>query len=183
MANLMFNVTPDFNMHEMVAKLTQMYQAKGFLVSTMPVGNGVTMDFSKDDSGIKKIAGLALGVKANISVNSGTLTVSYTEAEWTGKIIAGVVGLFLCWVVCITAIVGCVNQSSLETRISNDIRLLVGNNVPPQPFAPQQPYPPQQSPPPVQPVAQPQPQFLCQQCGANLPAGAVFCPGCGNKNN
>ena len=57
----MFPVPQNFNMQELVAKVTQMYQAKGFIVTTIPMGAGVSIDFRKDDDGIKSILGWRSG--------------------------------------------------------------------------------------------------------------------------
>lgn len=172
-------IAPGFDMQAMVAQLTQMYQAKGFTVSVMGFGGGVSMDFRKDDDGIKKYVGMALGVKANITLNGGALMVDFTDAEWTGKIVGLAVGWFLCLVPFIIALVGCFKQSEFPKTIANDIAMIAGGGAPPQPqggFAP--PPPPYQQPPYEQPVAQ---TVTCPACGAAVAEGSPFCTGCGAK--
>ena len=174
----MFPAPQNFNLQETVAKITQMYQAKGFTVNAIPLEAGASIDFRKDDSGIKKYVGLALGIKANIIVQGGNVIVNYTDAEWTGKIIGLAVGWIFCLVPFICAIIGCVNQSGFPKSIGNDIQMVA--NSAKQAYAPvQQQY--------VAPQPQPQtnqmapPQAFCAQCGAGLIENAQFCKGCGAK--
>ena len=127
MANsAMIPIKPDFNMDEFVNKFTQMYTQKGFNVVPMNFGSGVSLQISKDDSGIKKFVGLALGITANITVNADktSLIVNYTDAEWTGKIVGLAVGWFLCFIPFIIAICGCVKQSDFPNTVTNDIRMM-----------------------------------------------------------
>ena len=168
----MIPIGPDFDMQAMVAQIVQMYQAKGFTVSVMGFGAGVSMDFRKDDDGIKKWVGLALGVKANVTINNGTMMVDFTDAEWTGKIVGLAVGWFLCLIPFIIAIVGCFKQSELPKTIANDITMVVGGGGAQQPY-PQQPYQQPMQPPPAQAV--------CPACGAAVSAGSPFCTSCGAK--
>ena len=120
----MFPLPPNFNLQDLVAKITHMYQIKGFTVMAMPMGNGVSLDFRKDDEGIKKYVGLALGIRANIMIQGDTVIVNYTDAEWNGKIVGFIIGWFLCWIPCITAIVGTIQQNDLPKNIGNDLRML-----------------------------------------------------------
>ena len=100
----MIPITEDFDLHKMVEQLLQTYRGKGFDVQAMQMGDGVSITFSKDDDGIKIC--WALGIKANISINNSTLMVNFSDAEWTGKIIAVAVGWFLCLIPFIIGIYG-----------------------------------------------------------------------------
>jgi len=120
----MFPVPQNFDMHVLAEKITQMYQAKGFAVTTMPIGSGISIDFRKDDSGIKKYVGLALGIRTNIMIQGENVIINYTDAEWNGKIIGFIIGWFMCWIPCITAIIGASQQSALPKSLGNDIQML-----------------------------------------------------------
>jgi len=130
-ATTMFPISPNFNMQELITKITQMYQAKGFTVMAMPMGSGASIDFRKDDGGIKKYVGLALGVKANMMIQGETLIVNYSDAEWTGKIVGFIIGWFMCWIPCITAIIGSLKQSDLPKQIGTDLQMLAGGAATP----------------------------------------------------
>ncbi len=180
----MFPVPPNFNIQELVGKITQMYQAKGFVVTAMPMGEGASIDFRKDDDGIKKYVGLALGLKANIMIQGETVIVNYTDAEWTGKIVAFVIGWFVCIIPWITAIIGTIQQSGLPKSIGNDIQMIAGGCGMAQPFGvPQQQYPPAQQTYTQPDQSVPQPQSVCKQCGAVLAENAQFCTKCGININ
>jgi len=121
---MIFPVGPHFNMQNVVTQVVQMYQAKGFSVTVLPMGPAVQIDFRKGDDGITKYAGLALGVKANLTFQAGNMVINFTDQEWTGKIVGLAVGWILCLIPFITSIVGCVQQSSLPKSIGTDIQML-----------------------------------------------------------
>ena len=124
----MFPVSPNFNMEDMVSKITQMYQAKGFVVTVMPMGaTGVSIDFRKDDDGIKKYIGLALGIKANIMLQNDNLVINFTDEEWTGKIIGLAIGWFLCCIPFIIAGIGCLHQLEFPKPLGNDIQIIANS--------------------------------------------------------
>ena len=122
----MIPIREDFDMHKTVERLLQTYRGKGFEAQAMQVGNGVSITFSKDDDGIKKYVGLALGIKANISINNNTLMINFSDAEWLGKIIALGVGWVMCFVPFFIGVFGAVKQLELPKTISNDIQMIVG---------------------------------------------------------
>lgn len=137
----MIPVNPDFDMVDLVTKLTQMYQAQGFEVSAIQAGTGVSIKFSKDDDGVKKFVGLALGITANISMgdnntlsnssSSKALIINFSGAEWLGKIVGLAIGWVLCLIPFVIAGYGAIKQSELPKKIGNDIQtLVVGGTVP-----------------------------------------------------
>ena len=141
----MIPLGPGFDMQSMVAQITQMYQGKGFTVTAVAFGTGVSLDFRKDDEGLKKYVGLALGIKANITVNNGTMMVDFTDAEWTGKIVGLAVGWIVCMIPFILAAVGSFKQLELPKTIGNDIQMIAAGGMQQPPPQYQPPYePPQQ---------------------------------------
>ncbi len=60
-------------------------------------------------------------------VNNGVLNITFTDAEWTSKIIGAVIGWFLCLIPLITAIIGVVRQTSLPKNIENDVRMMISS--------------------------------------------------------
>jgi len=140
----------DFNLDTTIAQLQQIYSGKGFYVTAIPYNSGVSVEFSKDDGGFKKWLGLAQGIRANLSISGGFLYVSFTDAEWTGKIVAIAVGWFMCLVPLITGIVGAVAQSDLPKNIANDIQMIAMRNSSGTPGSSPHPPPAQQQPPPQQ---------------------------------
>ena len=123
--NYIANVSPDFNLDAFANDLEQVYIMKGFSVRTIKLNNGVQMVFDKNCGGINMLLGMGLGITANITVNNGVLNISYTNEEWTGKIIGLVVGWFICMIPFITAIIGAVQQMDLSKNINNDAATLI----------------------------------------------------------
>lgn len=158
--SVFFNVAPDFNLQMFAGQLAEKYRMEGFTVSVAEFNNTVVLTFDKSTGGINMLLGLGLGIKATCTVVNGVLTIAFSDAEWTGKIIGLCVGWFICLVPFITAIVGCVKQSQLPKDIGNDAMVIASQqgNQPPAggPFygGPQGPYDAPQGPGPQGPGPQ-----------------------------
>ena len=122
---IMVPISESFNMKEFVDKFNSMYQAKGFNVVPTLINNSATITLDKGVGGINMLLGLGLGITVTCLQVDRTLNVSFSNADWTGKIIGLAVGWFLCLVPFITAIVGSINQLQFPKSIGNDIRTLV----------------------------------------------------------
>ena len=55
---------------------------------------------------------------------NNTVIISFSDAEWLGKIVGLVVGWFLCMVPFITAIIGTIQQLSLPKAIGDEAILI-----------------------------------------------------------
>ena len=77
--------------------------------------------------GANYLFGLGQGITATLTVQKQTLMVTYSDAEWTGKIIGIAVGWFLCLIPFITGIIGAVRQSKLPDTITADIQCLISS--------------------------------------------------------
>lgn len=158
--SVFFNVAPDFNLQMFAGQLAEKYRMEGFTVSVAEFNNTVVLTFDKSTGGINMLLGLGLGIKATCTVVNGVLTIAFSDAEWTGKIIGLCVGWFICFVPFITAIIGCVKQSQLPKNIGNDAMVIASQqgNQPPAdgPFygGPQGPYDAPQGPGPQGPGPQ-----------------------------
>ncbi|MBQ7637960.1 MAG: hypothetical protein IJS90_03565 [Clostridia bacterium] len=128
--NVMLNVNPGFPLGQLVGELTQKYQMEGYTVNAVNLKNAQTISFKKNTSGIKKIIGLSEGIKVNLNVTrDGIINASFSDADWIGKIIAIIVGLFFGGLLfplagVVGGIIGCVRQSSLSSKISDDITMI-----------------------------------------------------------
>ena len=123
----MLNVNPSFDMDVFVGRLTDTYRIKGYNVSVVNMNGAYIVTFEKGTGGINTLLGLGESVKATCMCTNGMLTVSYSDAEWTSKIIGGVVGWFLCLIPFITAIIGAVHQLQLPKSISNDATMIASS--------------------------------------------------------
>ena len=123
-SNFMLNVSPEFNMEAFSEQLANLYRARGYVVTVANMNGNAIISFEKNIGGINTVLGLGEGVKANCMVNNGVLNITFTDAEWTSKIIGAVIGWFLCLIPLITAIIGVVRQTSLPKNIENDVRMM-----------------------------------------------------------
>ena len=126
----MIPIGADLDLNKLVNQIQQMYQGKGFEVTVAQMGQQITINFNKDADGIKKFVGLALAITANITINNNTMMINFTDAEWTGKIIALAVGWILCFVPFALGIYGAVKQSELPKIIGKDIQMLIASGSP-----------------------------------------------------
>lgn len=131
--SVLFNVAPDFNIQMFAGQLAEKYRMEGFTVKVTEINNVVVLTFDKETGGINMLLGLGLGIKATCTVLNGVLTIVFSDAEWTGKLIGLCVGLYVCVIPFITAIVGCVKQSQLPKNIGKDAIIIASqqNNQPP----------------------------------------------------
>lgn len=120
---LMINVDEDLDIDELCKELANSFRAKGFLVYTCKMKNGIRIIFDKDCGGVNTVFGLGKGITATIVKKGDLLTVNYTDAEWTGKIVAFIIGWFI-FVPWITAIIGTVGQLDLPKMINGEIMIL-----------------------------------------------------------
>lgn len=129
MANsFMINVPVDFDLEYLGQKLRGMYQAKGFTVSMVSGRENLRIQFDKNCGGINMLMGLGKGITATCSLQNGCLVVDYSDGDWVGKIVGLVVGWILCFIPFITAIIGCIQQSELPKKISQDIMTIVNDS-------------------------------------------------------
>ena len=127
MANtFMANIPENFDLDLFTDSLCQQYQAKGFNVSAVKMKNSVKLKFDKGCGGINMLLGLGQGITANVMImGNGTLSVTYGEGDWIGKIIGLTVGWCLCMIPVVTAAIGAFRQLGLPDQISNEIQMLV----------------------------------------------------------
>ena len=125
--NIMLNVKPDFDMEAFAQRMAETYRMKGYTVTVANMNGNCMITFEKGMDGFNKLMGLGESVKINVMKNGEMLSVTFTDAEWTSKIIAGVVGWFLCWIPFITALVGVYRQTSLTKSISNDVTMTIAS--------------------------------------------------------
>ena len=124
--SLIINVSEGTTLDGIAQRLVELYYAKGYTVTVTTFNNSTSISFEKDIGGINTILGLGVGIKANLTLNNGVLYVTYSDAEWTSKIIGAIIGWFLCWIPIVTAVIGTVKQMDVSKNISNDIRMIVG---------------------------------------------------------
>ena len=125
--SIMFNVPQGFDFNLFIQRLSDKYRAEGFTVNVANFNGSVVMSFDKGTGGINMLLGMGEGIKATIMLQNGTMSINFSDGDWTGKIIGLVVGWFLCLIPFITAIIGCVKQSSLPKKIGNDATMIAAS--------------------------------------------------------
>ena len=141
---------------------------KGMDVQSSQTTDGYVMQASQPKDGWKTLTGMRLAVTVQMAVAGDQLNVSIGEGQWSDKIGAGAIGLFVAWPLAITAGMGAYKQKKLPSEVFQVIEntIMTGGR-------------------PVvvsgagQTVADG--MTLCPSCKAQLPPGSKFCNRCGAK--
>lgn len=124
---------------------------------------------ARQTEGWKKFVGMDQAIQVRLSVYGGILTVDLGAGRWVDKLGAATLGYIIFSPLLLTAAIGAIGQQRLPQEIFDFVQrytflgkpLDINNFAPKAPEAPEEPAP------------------LCPSCGAALPEGAKFCPGCG----
>lgn len=112
-----------YDMNVILKTAEQNLTGQGYEVTTVVMGqNGGSLTVRKDRDGIKNFAGMGVECQATITVINGNSMSVNVESEWGNKIVAFVVGWFLCFIPIITGVMGASNQSSLPNKIITAIQ-------------------------------------------------------------
>lgn len=141
---------------------------KGMDVQSSQTTDGYVMQASQPKDGWKTLTGMRLAVTVQMAVAGDQLNVSIGEGQWSDKIGAGAIGLFVAWPLAITAGMGAYKQKKLPSEVFQVIEntIMTGG----QPVV---------VPGVGQTVAAG--MTLCPSCKAQLIPGSKFCNRCGAK--
>ena len=167
-----------------------LHNEKGMDVQTAPTPDGYLLQAGQPKDTLRTLSGMRLATTVQFSIVENNLNVTIGEGQWSDKLGAGAVGLFLLWPLAITAGIGAYKQKNLPDEIFHVIGCILqpaAQNIDTgAPFSSGMQTPPQaQTPMPgVSPIPTPVNEMLtCPQCAAKLPAGSNFCNICGKKLN
>lgn len=140
---------------------------KGMDVQSSQTTDGYVMQASQPKDGWKTLTGMRLAVTVQMAVAGDQLNVSIGEGQWSDKIGAGAIGLFVAWPLAITAGMGAYKQKKLPSEVFQVIEntIMTGGQ------------------PVVSGVGQTVAagMTLCPSCKAQLAPGSKFCNRCGAK--
>ena len=141
---------------------------KGMDVQSSQTTDGYVMQASQPKDGWKTLTGMRLAVTVQMAVAGDQLNVSIGEGQWSDKIGAGAIGLFVAWPLAITAGMGAYKQKKLPSEVFQVIEntIMTGG----QPVV-------------VSGAGQTVADglTLCPSCKAQLAPGSKFCNRCGAK--
>lgn len=153
------------------ARLESFFRAeKGMEVQSSQTTDGYVMQASQPKDGWKTLSGMRLAVSVQMTVMGNQLNVMIGEGQWSDKIGAGAIGLFIAWPLAITAGMGAFKQKKLPAEIFQVIENFIMSGG--KPIA----------------VTGAGPEVadgmdVCPDCKAQIPAGSKFCNHCGAKLN
>ena len=141
---------------------------KGMEVQSSKTADGYVMQASQQKDGWKTISGTRLAITIQMAVFGNQLNVTIGEGQWSDKIGAGAIGLFIAWPLAITAGLGAYKQKKLpeevfrvienfivsggRTAVVNDAGAVVADGM-----------------------------IVCPKCKSQVVSGSKFCNYCGTK--
>lgn len=141
---------------------------KGMDVQSSQTTDGYVMQASQPKDGWKTLTGMRLAVTVQMAVARDQLNVSIGEGQWSDKIGAGAIGLFVAWPLAITAGMGAYKQKKLPSEVFQVIENTIMTGGQPVVVSGA-----------GQTVAAG--MTLCPSCKAQLAPGSKFCSRCGAK--
>ena len=141
---------------------------KGMDVQSSQTTDGHVMQASQPKDGWKTLTGMRLAVTVQMAVAGDQLNVSIGEGQWSDKIGAGAIGLFVAWPLAITAGMGAYKQKKLPSEVFQVIENTIMTGGQPVVVSGA-----------GQTVADG--MTLCPSCKAQLAPGSKFCNRCGAK--
>lgn len=156
-----FSLPQNFDLQNVVGRLGRSFQLKGYAVRSYPVGAGACLEVSRNTGGLNTVIGRCEGIKINFMPGANLLNVSFSDEQWTDKIIGFVVGWFTCWIPWIFTAIGAYNQYRLPKTVENELQIILGTVSTPtggyyqsprprrsrRPIRPTRPIKPRSSPP------------------------------------
>lgn len=143
---------------------------KGMEVQSSQTTDGYVMQASQPKDGWKTLTGMRLAVTVQMAVIENQLNVTVGEGQWSDKIGAGAIGLFIAWPLAITAGMGALKQKKLPDEIFGVIENCImsgGRSVVVNGAGP----------------AVAEGMTVCPNCKGQISVGAKFCNYCGAKLN
>lgn len=154
---------------QIVTRLENFFRTeKGMEVQSSQTTDGYVMQASQPKNGWKTLTGMRLALTVQMAVMGDKLNVSIGEGQWSDKIGAGAIGLFVAWPLAITAGMGAFKQKKLPGEVFQVIEnaIMTGGK-------------------PVVVTGAGQTveegMTVCPNCKAQLSADAKFCDHCGTK--
>lgn len=141
---------------------------KGMEVQRSETTEGYVIQASQPKDGWKTLTGMRLAVTVQMTVMGNQLNVNISEGQWSDKIGAGAVGLFIAWPLAITAGMGALKQKKLPGEVFQVIEntIIAGGQ-------------------PVVVTGADQTvaagMIVCPNCKTQLSADSKFCDRCGTR--
>ena len=141
---------------------------KGMEVQRSETTEGYVIQASQPKDGWKTLTGMRLAVTVQMTVMGNQLNVNIGEGQWSDKIGAGAIGLFVAWPLAITAGMGALKQKKLPGEVFQVIEntIIAGGQ-------------------PVVVTGADQTvaagMIVCPNCKTQLSADSKFCDRCGTR--
>ncbi len=154
---------------QIVVRLENFFRTeKGMEVQSSRTTDGYVMQASQPKDGWKTLTGMRLAITVQMAVMGDRLNVSIGEGQWSDKIGAGAIGLFVAWPLAITAGMGAFKQKKLPGEVFQVIETTIMTGGQPVVVTGA-----------GQTVAAG--MTVCPNCKAQLSVDAKFCDHCGTK--
>lgn len=193
-----YPLTPGFNLQSLVERFMAQYQGKGYVLTPVYMPDHIAVRVEKNNNGIMGFLGMGESVVVNFRLMGPNLVVSFSDEDWTMKIVCLAVGWFCTVIPFITGIIGCLRQHNLPKNIGFDIEMIVSQMgggmrngqaygagfqqtaYQQQAYQQQAAYQPQRMMVPQAAQGQ-NGGWTCPECG-RMGNNSPFCPSCGYRH-
>lgn len=127
-----FALGPNFDLQAVVGQLGHTFQLRGYTIRSYPLGAGACLELNRHMGGLNTVIGRCEGIKVNFMPGANMLNVSFSDEQWTDKVIGFVVGWFTCWIPWVFTGIGLYNQIQLPKQVENELRIILGTVGVPQ---------------------------------------------------
>lgn len=117
-------ISRNFSFEKLEEAITEIYEVKGYSVNISRMNNAMKITVQKSVGLLKKKRAVA-----RIAVYGNKLRLSCSEAdgEWIDNIACGILGLFLCGIPTIEAVIVMLSQLSLNDALFNEVEFLAAS--------------------------------------------------------
>lgn len=106
------------DVEKIVARLEVFFRTeKGMEVQSVQSTEGYIMQAGQQKDGWKTLTGMRMAVTVQLAVMGDKLNVTIGEGQWSDKLGAGAIGLFVAWPLAITAGVGAFKQKKIPGEV------------------------------------------------------------------
>ena len=152
-----FRMTPDLELEDIVDSVEAYLRGEKFMeTQSSQTTDGFVLQASQPKDSWKTISGTRLAITVQFMQVSDVLNVTIGEGQWSDKLGAGAIGMFVAWPLAVTAGFGAVRQKKLPAEIFAEIEkiIMLGGR-----------------------------QIAINGAGAKVKAGMVVCPSCKAQNS
>ena len=114
-----YSIDDFFCMQDYIDFLLDHYRKKGYNATASAIIDGANVKLEKGTAFLQNVLGLKVSASFDATVSGNELFLKFGENVWSEKVIAIVIGLFICVIPAFTGLIGAGRQAALPEDIMN----------------------------------------------------------------